>query len=393
MTLKPHVDGGPMNYRNTEMKLDQIISYLNEGKINLSPAFQRGHVWLVGVRRKLIANIVQGRPIPAIFLYKEPEGTRYSYNILDGKQRIESLILFVGVGTPDLGIPSWGSYFFAKDLRRSVHFWVQLPDGKRTFKQLDPNTIRDFREYSIPTVEISLDDATNLDEIINLFVDINQQGVAVSRFSIVKAMGTGNKLLQSVFDLIALKQKRGEDIFYKSKSSEFTSVLRRLSLVNTPDNNAAIDRMWERLLEIALFLRTKEHRKPVEVLKRFIRVRASEPKLSTIETQQLRKLFKFLRDAYRTKLVFMRLATDQTHFYTMITSLIAEDLLNDYKPPVLTKKLLAFARIIEGTASMPSGKRLRKVIKDYLDVSSKQTTDVSRRQERQKLFIEAIRTL
>ncbi|HEU4594578.1 MAG TPA: DUF262 domain-containing protein [Pyrinomonadaceae bacterium] len=75
-----------MNYRNTEMKIDQIIGYLNDGKINLSPVFQRGHVWTVGIRRKLMQNIVLGRPIPAIFLYKEPSGTRYSYNILDGKQ-------------------------------------------------------------------------------------------------------------------------------------------------------------------------------------------------------------------------------------------------------------------------------------------------------------------
>ena len=71
-----------MDFRNTEMKLDQLISYLNDGKINLSPVFQRGHVWGVSTRRKLVANIVQGRPIPAIFLYKDPQGSRYSYNIL-----------------------------------------------------------------------------------------------------------------------------------------------------------------------------------------------------------------------------------------------------------------------------------------------------------------------
>jgi hypothetical protein len=58
-----------MIYRNSEMKVDQLVNYLNEEKINLSPAFQRGHVWRVGYRRKLITNIIQGMPIPAIFLY------------------------------------------------------------------------------------------------------------------------------------------------------------------------------------------------------------------------------------------------------------------------------------------------------------------------------------
>jgi uncharacterized protein with ParB-like and HNH nuclease domain len=102
----------PMNYRNTEMKVDQIVSYLNDEKINLSPAFQRGHVWPLTTRRKLIANIVQGRPIPAIFLYKQEAGSRYSYNILDGKQRLESLILFIGGDRDDFRVANWDRYFF-----------------------------------------------------------------------------------------------------------------------------------------------------------------------------------------------------------------------------------------------------------------------------------------
>jgi hypothetical protein len=145
-----------MNYRNTEMKIDQILNYFNEEKINLSPAFQRGHVWPIGTRRKLLANIVQGKPIPAIFLYKEASGARYSYNILDGKQRLESLILFVGNERSDLAVENWAKYFFDDNIRKKVGFWVQLPDGKMPFKKLDEQVVRDFREYAIPTVEISL---------------------------------------------------------------------------------------------------------------------------------------------------------------------------------------------------------------------------------------------
>ncbi len=78
------------------MKLDQFVGYLNDNKINLIPPFQRGHVWTLTDRRKLITNVVQGRPIPAIFLYREASGEKYAYNILDGKQRLESLILFIG---------------------------------------------------------------------------------------------------------------------------------------------------------------------------------------------------------------------------------------------------------------------------------------------------------
>src|SRR5713101_10074758 len=152
------------------MKIDQLVNYLNDEKINLSPAFQRGHVWTLTARRKLLRNIVLGKPIPAIFLYKEATGSRYSYNILDGKQRLESLILFIADKRPDVKIDKWQKYFF----------------------------VRDFREYSIPTIEISLDDESSLDEIISLFVDINQQREPVNRFDIVKAMCKTDPLLKSV---------------------------------------------------------------------------------------------------------------------------------------------------------------------------------------------------
>jgi len=388
-----------MHYRNTEMKIDQFINYINEGKINLSPAFQRGHVWKTPARAKLVRNIVLGRPIPSIFLYKNPQGTKYSYNILDGKQRLESLILFIADTREDLKIPLWKDYFFPASLRSGASFEISLPGAKHTFRQLSDNSIRDFREYTIPTTEITLTDQSNLDEIINLFVDINQQGVAVKRFSIVKAMARDDKLLKSVFELIALQQRRGEDIHYRPKSNEFTRVLKTLTLVsNIEDNNAKVDRMWERLLEIALFQRTGEHRAPVDVLKRFIRVQEKglepQPRLTKAELETLRKPFRFLDKAYRSiPLRTRRLTSDQTHFYTMITSLIAEGLLDDYSATVLTKKLFAFARIIDNQAPMPTDKRVKRIIEDYLEESSQQTTHVSRRVARQKLFVQAIESL
>ena len=153
-----------MIYKNSEMKLDQIISYFNDGKINLSPVFQRGHVWSLKIRRKLIRNIVEGRPIPAIFLYKEASGTKYSYNILDGKQRLESLILFVGNSRPDLKIPEWQKYFYSSSKERNSAHFLDRASAKSTFEDLDDNVVRDFREYAIPTIEIDLSDESSLDE-------------------------------------------------------------------------------------------------------------------------------------------------------------------------------------------------------------------------------------
>jgi hypothetical protein len=389
-------DWNYMIYRNSEMKLDQLVSYLNEEKINLNPAFQRGHVWSVGVRRKLISNIVQGRPIPAIFLYKEASGSRYSYNILDGKQRLESLILFIGSKREELSIKNWEKYFFGDRYRRDVDFSVELSNGKYTFNELDDAVIRDFREYSIPTIEITLNDESSLDEIINLFVDINQQGVPVNRFDIVKAMGKNDPLLRDVFRLLAIEQRRGQDVLYKAKQNEFTAVLKKMKIVeNLPDANSKVDRMWERLLEVVLFSKTKKHRKPVEILKTFISNRDPQsPRFFKAEEKKLREIFRFLQHAYRTTdLSKTRLVTDQTHFYIMVTSLIGDDLLCNFSVPELIEKLVTFGKILDEKSLIPKNTRLNRNIKEYDELSKRQTTDVSRREQRQMKFIEIISSM
>ena len=83
--------GAAMKYETGKMKLDELASYFRDGKMNLIPPFQRGRVWSPRLRQKLLENMVRGKPIPAIFLYlSEASGSRFSYNILDGKQRLES---------------------------------------------------------------------------------------------------------------------------------------------------------------------------------------------------------------------------------------------------------------------------------------------------------------
>jgi uncharacterized protein with ParB-like and HNH nuclease domain len=185
-----------MHYTNSQMKLDELIGYFNTKKINLIPPFQRGHVWKLPDRRRLLENMVKGRPIPAIFLYKEAAGSQFEYNILDGKQRLESLILFIGSARSDLNVVGVRDYFFEAKEKNQANYGIELDGQKVTFKELSDDIVRRFREYAIPTIEIELDDESSLDEIINLFVDINQQGERVKRSDIIKAIGQGNPLLQ-----------------------------------------------------------------------------------------------------------------------------------------------------------------------------------------------------
>ena len=110
--------------------------------------------------------------------------------------------------------------------------------------KLPESVIANLGEYSMSTIEITLTEETSIDEIIDLFVDINQEGEPVKRFDVVKAIGTENPLLQSVFDLIALEERRKQDVRYKAKNNEFTYVLKALSqIAKVPEGNAKVDRI------------------------------------------------------------------------------------------------------------------------------------------------------
>lgn len=384
-----------MDYRNLDLKVDQFVAYLNDDKINLIPPFQRGHVWNPATRRKLIQNIVHGRPIPAIFLYREASGAKYDYNILDGKQRLESLILFIGSQHDGLRVNDVHRYFFDKKLRDLANFKIDVGKKNVGLAELEDGLLRDFKDYVIPTIEITLDEdhPAALDEMISLFVDINSYGEPVRRFDIVKAMSK-DALLRSVFSLLARKEIRSKDVFYKAKANDFTRVLQKLQAVSgVRGANAQVDRMWELLVEIVLFLRTKEHKNPLAILKSFIRISdKSQKKISAVEESELRRVFAYLRRAYNDATIAgTRLVTNQIHFYTVITSIIAEDLLDEFEEAELTRKLAAFATIIDERAAPP--RNLTRAVSVYRDLSRRQSTHVGRREERQKIFLDVLRSL
>src|SRR5438128_12563519 len=69
---------------------------IERGRLDFNLGFQRDGVWMPSDRSLLIDSIVRNYPIPAIFLYKSQVGRDPVYYVLDGKQRLESILRFVG---------------------------------------------------------------------------------------------------------------------------------------------------------------------------------------------------------------------------------------------------------------------------------------------------------
>jgi hypothetical protein len=383
-----------MKYENKELTVDQLVGYLKDRKINLSPIFQRNRVWSLTARRALIKNILRHMPIPAIFIYKDDTQSeyRYEYSILDGKQRLESIMMFIGESNEHMSIPTVKEYIFDRAQQKNIGFSVNLGDGRGNirFKSLREE-LKKLGEYPIATIYVTIDEASQLDEVINLFVDINQRGEKVTRLDIVKAMKRKDPFLEELFSLIATREERKQDVYVKWKGSNFVSVLKRLQTISRiTERSVRADRMWQILVELALYVRSNgQHRKPSEILKTFIKsAKQPEKQLTEAQRRKLVSVFSFLHAVYKSPLSGTKLATDYTHFYIMATTLLDGKLAT--KTPEerteLVRKLISFSRHLSSDPDTISNAE----IKSYVQLSARQTTDAEKRKERQRLFLNCV---
>jgi uncharacterized protein with ParB-like and HNH nuclease domain len=345
------------------------------------------------MRRKLIENIVQKRPVPAIFLYRQDAGAKVIYNILDGKQRMESLLLFIGKSRDDLKVKNVEHYFYGLASAEHMDFEIEIDHEMVAFRNLKDEYVRNLRTFSIATVEIDLDDEqASFHEVVNLFIDINQQGKKVTRFDVVKALGN-DPIFQQVFKMVGKREIKKRSRYFIAENNSFTNVLGRLNIIKRlADDNSKVDRMWERLTEIALFLRTKQHRSPAEILKAFIVPdRKKNKKLTEEELAKFRQVFGFLADAYRThpRLAKSGFASDQPSFYTLVTTLLSTTILDDYSAPQLKKRLENAAKFIEGD-KVTKYPKVKKMLSSYEEAATKQTTHPGRRETRQEVLLHLI---
>lgn len=72
-----------------------ILEWFKNDLLELSPDFQRRSVWSSGAKSYLIDTIVRGKPIPKILLQLKLEKPRQHRIIVDGQQRLRSILKYV----------------------------------------------------------------------------------------------------------------------------------------------------------------------------------------------------------------------------------------------------------------------------------------------------------
>lgn len=145
-----------------EHTINELSLMFRSHQINLDPGFQRKSVWTPNDRRRLIQSIVANYPVPNVFLYRRTRNGRLVYDVIDGKQRLETIFMFTRLGRFKR------DWFDVKLDLGEGHDWHDWTDIRRHF----PDCRAALESYKIPTVEVT----GGLGDIVDLFVCINSTG-------------------------------------------------------------------------------------------------------------------------------------------------------------------------------------------------------------------------
>ena len=132
--------------------IDTWISFFERKKLDLNAEYQREYVWKEKQQQEFLNAIVKGMPLSAISAAKD-EGV-FQYEIVDGKQRLTTLQLFV-----------------------TDQITIELEDEKVFFSQLSPAEQNSFLNFSLPMILLQKADRQTR---IQYFININFGGVPQS---------------------------------------------------------------------------------------------------------------------------------------------------------------------------------------------------------------------
>lgn len=84
-----------MKRQPTPQHITWFLDLWKNNQLVLDPPYQRKSVWTPKDRRFFIDSILRNYPTPPIFVHREISDTGFStYNVVDGKQRLETIISF-----------------------------------------------------------------------------------------------------------------------------------------------------------------------------------------------------------------------------------------------------------------------------------------------------------
>ena len=215
-------------------------------KYNFDPACQRKSVWNEERESFLIDSIMKNFSIPPIFLHQKinDENGKTIYDVIDGKQRLTSIIKFIENKIP---LPDDYSDDDFGDERLNGLKFEDLKDDLSEYK-------KNFWRYNIPVEYIDTEDEKTINAV---FDRLNRNGVPLNPQELRNAKYNSTNLMTLVNELS--KIQFWNERFTNSDRMENTEFISELILVILENeifnaNPKDIDNLYEKYKDI-----NKEH--------------------------------------------------------------------------------------------------------------------------------------
>ena len=223
---------------NTDLTISEFYeSYLLK-KYNFDPEYQRDSVWSEDKKQFLIDSILKNFPIPPVFLKMNLNTStgKTMYDVIDGKQRLQSIIGFIegAVYLPD----NFSDGPFGNEELNGL-----------SFKELD--NINDYKKnfwsYKIPIAYI---DTNSKEAIDGIFDRLNRNGEPLTPQELRNALFSSSELLKLVkktsdlpFWKIRLEVVKTKRLEHHEFISELLFMIVTKTIFNS--NNTEIDKLYE----------------------------------------------------------------------------------------------------------------------------------------------------
>jgi len=354
-----------LTHRPETRTITDIVNLHEDGLLNLEPGFQRQSVWSERDRAKLIESILRNYPLPAIFLYRREEEGQIIYDVIDGKQRVESILMFMGEmrGRFRLKAPLPG--------QEEIE-WI---DWKKLCKHKLQHVITGYR---IPSIEVDGD----IGDIIDVFVRINSTGKALTPQEKRHARYYNSSFLREA-DKLARRFEpyfRGMGILSPSQIGRMKHVELMCELMLSVHQGDVINRKQalDRVMATGSFSVPQVRRASQKATRALNRVKRMFPRLHTSRLRQV-------TDFYSVCVLISKFEDERLILTDRRRNRLAWNLLEAFSTNV--------DKVRENQRKAVGIKPHQEIYRDYLLTVSQMSDDVNQRRKREVLLRNLIGTL
>ena len=85
------------NFDSRTYSINDFLEWEENSQLELSPKFQRRSVWNDTARSFLMDTIIEGKPIPKVFIRQKlnPQTRKSVREVVDGQQRLRAIFEFI----------------------------------------------------------------------------------------------------------------------------------------------------------------------------------------------------------------------------------------------------------------------------------------------------------